>query len=89
MGEQVDGGVLVVLQVELRVVRFKGASAGEVGLFGFMPHNDGYIVGILFFLSLEKAQRVVAELYGSRRIGSLIGEWRKLFLIADHLGIPD
>ena len=44
VGEQVDGGILVVLQVEFRVVWFQGATVCKVRLFRLLSHNHSHIV---------------------------------------------
>ena len=80
--KQVDGGVLVVLEVEFRVVGLQGAVVAQAGLLRLMADDYRYVVGVGFFFPLQECQRVVAELYGGCCCRGIVGERRPHFCLA-------
>ena len=80
--EQVDGGVLIVLQVELRVVGLQGAAVREVCLLGVVTHDYGYIVVLACFIgSFQRGQQVVVEVNRSGGRSRFVGERSALFFL--------
>ena len=80
MGEEVDCGVFVVLQIEFRIVRFKGSSVGKVRLFRVLTNNNSDVILVfLLFKAFQGSQRIIVEANGSRGLSGFIREWDRLF----------